>query len=133
MPELKWDPQDVLECLGVVPVVEEHALHSYTLHKEGLVLNLGVWQHDCLVELSISKEDVAKKFLSLTFLIRGEIRHMNTPNFSGLKFKDVVMVPTNAWVHEGIHQLAEKEIFPFEFDIDLWVYPDLDIKVGETI
>lgn len=128
MPDLKWDPQDLLECLGVIPDVGEYEIsYSYKLKKDGLVLALTLWQHEELVHLALSKDNAQVPFLELTFFVLGEIVHVNTPEPSGLKFTRSVVGAPNAWV-----DLSDESITPLAFDLDLYVYPNLEIKIPRT-
>ena len=54
-----WDPTDFLECLGVLPVEDEYAIsHTYTVAKDGLRLELSVYQYDGDVCVTIWRDGV---------------------------------------------------------------------------
>jgi len=56
---LTWGPTDFLECLGVLPTEEEHGIsHSYSLAKDGMRLELSVYQYDGDIYLTLWRDGV---------------------------------------------------------------------------
>ena len=54
MPQLVWNPIDLLSMLGVLPTVEEDAVsHHNTLVRHPLRLELTLWQYDSDVALQL--------------------------------------------------------------------------------
>jgi hypothetical protein len=57
---LRWDPTDVLSCLGVAPVEAEHGIsHGYSFAKDGLRLELTVFQYDGDIYITVYRDGVA--------------------------------------------------------------------------
>lgn len=51
MPQLKWDETEFIECLETLPTVEEHSVsHVFEIKKDGLILQLTVWQYESVVD-----------------------------------------------------------------------------------
>ncbi|MFH1266428.1 MAG: Ypar14, superfamily integron cassette, partial [Planctomycetota bacterium] len=56
---LTWNPTDVLSCLGVLPTEEEDGIsHAYSVAKDGMRLDLTVFQYDGDVYITLSREGV---------------------------------------------------------------------------
>ena len=54
---LTWTETDFLECLGVLPVEAQHGIsHTYTVAKDGLRLELTVFQYDGDVYLTLRRD-----------------------------------------------------------------------------
>jgi hypothetical protein len=56
---LRWDPTDVLCCLGVPPVEEEYGIsHGYTVAKDGMRLELTIFQDSGDVYITVLRDGV---------------------------------------------------------------------------
>jgi hypothetical protein len=129
MPELKWNENEVIECLGVLPEKEDFfESHNFKIQKDGLILEMTIWQYESLVALSIFKENNDKPFLTLYFIVRNEIKFINEKDFASLQFCDVVVVPIRFWMYES-PDLFDKKNCATKLNIELTVYPQLEFKV----
>jgi hypothetical protein len=58
MPEFVWNEYDFLECLGVIPTIEEYEIsHTYTVERNGLILSLFIRQYDREISFTISRQN----------------------------------------------------------------------------
>jgi hypothetical protein len=56
---LTWDPTDFMSCLGVLPVEGEHGVsHGYTVARDGVRLELTVFQYDGDVHVTLYRDGV---------------------------------------------------------------------------
>lgn len=58
MPQFVWNEYEFVECLGVVPEVDEYDTHTFKVERDGLRLELNVSQYDGDVFLHIFREGV---------------------------------------------------------------------------
>ena len=93
MPELKWNEYDFVECLGVLSKTDEFfCSHGFTIIKDGLKVDLTLWQYESLVVISIHQESNPKPFIEFSFIVRDKIKFMNEKSISQLIFCDCVFV-----------------------------------------
>ncbi len=131
MSELIWNEYEVIECLGVLPETEEFFTSYYfRLIKNGLVLEMTIWQFESCIAISISKETGDKPFVTIYILVRDKISFVSEKNSSYLVFRDCVVVSSRFWMHrdEESKDYFNKNIFPSELDFELHVYPELELK-----
>ncbi|MDQ3129510.1 MAG: hypothetical protein M3Q99_01955 [Acidobacteriota bacterium] len=131
MPELIWNEYEVIECLGVLPETEEFfTSHYFKLVKDKFILQITIWQIESCIAISISKENDEKPFLTIYFIVRDILEFMNAKNFSSLKFQDCIIVSSRFWMYEENEKknYFDKDIFPTKLNIELCVYPRLEIK-----
>ncbi len=132
MPQLKWYEYEVIECLGVLPEQEEFfESHHFKLAKGGLILELTIYEYESLITFSLFKQTSNKPFLTLTFIIRDEIKFINEKDSASLLFKNCILVSDQFWMYQGNEgkDLFDKTKFATELDIELTVYPHLGFKV----
>jgi hypothetical protein len=129
MPELKWNQYDFIECLGVLPEVEEYETnHFFKLEKDGLILEMTIWQYESLIAVSLIQKEAEKPFLTFFFVVRDEIKFRNDKESSYLEFIDSVIVPLRFY-HLSQGDVFNKANYPTDISIELWTYPQLEIKV----
>ena len=131
MPEFIWNEYEVIECLGVLPETEEFfTSHYYRLVKDELLLQMTIWQHESCIAISLSRESDESSFFTIYFIVRDFLEFINTKNFSSLKFRASIIVSSRCWMYEENDRknYFDKDIFPTKLDIELCVYPKLQIK-----
>jgi len=67
MPQLAWNEYEIIECLAVLPAVEEHDVR-YEFESGRVrecVLRLTVWQHESVVQLSLHAGDSSSSLVEL--------------------------------------------------------------------
>ena len=75
MPQLKWDETEIIECLETLPKVEEYSVsHVFEIKKDGLILQLTVWQYESVVQFVIFREQVEVAVIQMALFVRGEVR-----------------------------------------------------------
>ena len=63
---LRWDPTDVLCCLGVAPAEEEHGVsYSYTVVKDGLRLELAIFQYDGDIYMTVYRDGISSPVIDV--------------------------------------------------------------------
>lgn len=128
MHSLNWDEYDFVECLGVMPEVDEFfTSHSYEFEKDGLILHMAVWQHESLIAVSLSQASNKKIFISLYFVVRREVKFVNEKESAFLSFRDCIVVPNRFWMNDS-KDIYNKEMFASNLDIELCIHPQLEIK-----
>lgn len=64
---LSWDETDVMTVLEVLPEVEEHGIsHRYIVRKDGLTLEIIIFQYDGDVRIILSADTVEKPVFHMT-------------------------------------------------------------------
>lgn len=87
MPQLKWDETDWIECLEVIPTVEDYEVsHLFEVKKDGLILQLGVWQYDGVVDFTLMRENVEIPVVQSAFFISGEVCYCKYKKLELLEF-----------------------------------------------
>lgn len=135
MPELKWNETDVIECLGVLPETDEFfSSHSFLLNKDGLFINITIWQIESLVALSIAKDSKAVPFLDIHFVVRDRIDFINEKDYSSLIFRDCIVVSDQFWMYykSDKNDVFDKTAFTWVTDLELTVYPGFHFKSLES-
>lgn len=69
MPQLTWDPFDLVAVLGVLPSHDEFGTsHRYLIEQGSLRLELTIWQYDSDVELQMWETSLPKPIIKYTLL-----------------------------------------------------------------
>lgn len=102
MPELQWDELDFLECLEVVPQVEEYGIsYSYEVHRDSLRLLVTVWPMESAVQWTLWQASIETPLLDFALFVRGAVRHINDKRGEYLEFQDCVVAPNRFWQIEA--------------------------------
>lgn len=93
MPQLKWNEYDFIECLGILPEIQEYGIsHSFELNQESFLLSLTVWQYESLVAISLFNEKKTFEIFELWFVVKREIEFVDDKYGSYLRFLDIKIV-----------------------------------------
>lgn len=93
MPELKWNEHEVIECLGVLPKVDDYETgHHFRVEKDEIILVLSIWQYDCLVEISLYQSNKKNPLINFHISVRDEIKFINDKRGSFLRFQDCSVI-----------------------------------------
>ena len=69
MPQLVWNEYEFIECLGVVPEVEEYeTAHYFKVEKDGLRLEMSVFQYAGDVYLDLYRDGVETPIFKMRLL-----------------------------------------------------------------
>ena len=87
MPQLTWEPVDLLSTIGVEPAVEEHGVsHQYHLTKGPVRLQLTIWQYDSDIEILLFTAPLPLPVIKYTMLGCPGIRVVQGKRGSFLEF-----------------------------------------------
>jgi hypothetical protein len=69
MPKLVWNETDLIECLGVLPEIDEGATgHHFTVYRDGLKLLLSVYQYSAEVWLSLLRSEAQDSLITIRMI-----------------------------------------------------------------
>ncbi len=84
---LVWNQYEFVECLGVLPEVEEYeTCHSFRVERDGLRLSLTVFQYDGDVYLDLYREGVEPPVFSMRLLDCDGARYVSDKGGEHLEF-----------------------------------------------
>jgi len=87
MPQLVWEPVDILAMLGVAPVIGEYdTYHRYVVEQGPLRLQLTIWQYDSDVEILVSVVPFPEPVVRYSLLGCPGIRVVNDKRGSFVEF-----------------------------------------------
>jgi hypothetical protein len=87
MPEFVWNQYEFIECLGVLPAVEEYETHhSFEVEKDGLRLHLSVFQYGGDVYIDLYREGVEAAVFSVRLLESEGARYVSGKGGEFLEF-----------------------------------------------
>jgi hypothetical protein len=87
MPQLKWDATDFLTCLEVPPTVDEfEAGYHYSVSKDGLRLELAVFQFDSDICIAVYRDGVERPVIDVRIKDCSGTRYVNDSRGEFLEF-----------------------------------------------
>jgi hypothetical protein len=87
MPQLKWDETDFLNCLEVLPTIDEFETgYHYSVSKDGLRLQLSVFQFDSDIAITVYRAGVARPVIAFTIKDCSGTRYVNDSRGEYLEF-----------------------------------------------
>lgn len=129
MPELKWDETDFLECLEVIPQIEEYGTeHYYEVKKNGLILAVSVWQYESVIALSLLQEAGRIPITSFALVVRDRVRYIHDKRGEYLEFNDCVVVSNRFFGQETRKDIFDKTKFSDNLRLEISIKPNLQIK-----
>jgi len=126
MPQLRWNKVDVLECLGVLPEVEEYETKfEYAVTRDGLVLLITVVPYESVVELRLRRADSSEDILALAVLVLGEIEYKREKAGDFLQMLGSrIVVSRFYYTREGDEAILKSPAV----DVELRVDPDIRVS-----
>jgi hypothetical protein len=95
MPQLVWSEYAFIECLAVLPAVEEHATeHRFTVVQLDLTLVLTLWQFESVVAIEVKRNGTDAPLIAFALVVRGSAQHLKGPDSECIEFVDAVIVPS---------------------------------------
>lgn len=95
MPQLNWNEYEFIECLEVLPDVEDGVRHEFVVQRAGLKLLVTVWQLESIVQLLLRQTDQELPLIDLALVVRDKVRHLKGPDATEcLDFLDVLLAPS---------------------------------------
>ena len=129
MPELKWNDYEVIECLGVLPEIDDYSTgHHFKVEKSGLMLEMSIWQYESLIAISLYQTISEKPFITLWFVVRDKIRYINDKRGSFLEFTDFLIVKNRAYYIEEGDVFVESK-FPMKLNLELTIEPEIYFRI----
>ena len=126
MPELQWDEVDFLECLEVVPEIEEFwTSYFYEVRRDEMVLALTVYPIESLVCLSLYQHDHENLLIELAIFVHGEVRYINDKRGEYLEFAECILAPCRSSYREEIS--VWDKVAP-QWTLELAVKPQISIR-----
>src|SRR5687767_13037886 len=103
MPELKWNEYEVIECLGVLPEIDDYNIgHHFKIERNGLILEMSIWQYESLIAISLYQTGNKNPFITFWFVVRDEIRYINDKRGYFLEFNNLLVVKKRSYyIEEG--------------------------------
>jgi hypothetical protein len=78
---LKWNEYEFIECLGVLPEIGQDGLsHFFRVEKDGLRLDLIVFQYDSDVRIEIYKQDLDAPIFQTQLMSCPSARYVSEKN-----------------------------------------------------
>ena len=105
--------------------------HSFTIIKDGLKVELTLWQDESLVAISIYQESNPKPFIEFNFIVRDKIKFLNEKASSQLIFCDCVFVENRFWRNSEENELDffNTDKIRTKTDFVLSTYPKLEFRI----
>lgn len=128
MSQLKWDKTDFIECLEVIPEVEDYDVsYTYNIVKSGIHLTLKVWHLESIIELSLKNAADENTITSFSILIRGEAEYIKSKETEFLLFRNSLVLPSRFSYLDlgGVNKLESSDI---GYNIKLSVNPTVYIE-----
>lgn len=87
MPEFVWNEYEFIECLGVMPEVDEYSVsHTFKVERDGLRLELNVSQYDGDVYLYLYREGVGPPVFKMWLVDCEGVRYVRDKGGDFLEF-----------------------------------------------
>lgn len=129
MPQLKWSEYEFIECLGVLPEIDEtwHRWHKFKLEKDNLVLKVEVCEFQNLVYIELSRVFEEESLFSSLFFVRDEVIYQNERNFNLLKLKDC-FISLDEHTFSDNENIFDKIKYPSNINFDIYTFPKIKLK-----
>jgi hypothetical protein len=133
MPQLDWSEYAFIECLEVLPAVEEHATeHRFEVVQSDLTLVLTLWQFESVVAIEVTRTGTGVPLIAFVLVVRGGTRHLKGPDAECIEFADAVVVPSRFSYLEYQQQrvdLYDVKQMPGLESVRLFVKPGIRIEI----
>ena len=129
MHKLKWNEYEIIECLGVLPEIDEtwHRWHKFKIEKDNLVLNVDFCEYQNLVCVELSRSlDIEPLFYSL-FLVRGEVSYQNEKNFNMLRLNDC-LISFEEFTYSDNVNVFDTIKYPSNIHFEIYTFPKIQLK-----
>jgi hypothetical protein len=129
MPKLKWNEYDFVECLGVLPEIDEtwHRWHKFKVEKDNLILKVDVGEYQNLVYVELlQKSDSEPLFYSL-FFIREAVIYHNETNLNYLILSDC-LIALDEHTYSDDKNIFDKIKFPGRINFEIYTFPKIKLK-----
>jgi hypothetical protein len=134
MPQLNLSQYEFIECLEVLPTVEEGQIrHLFTVARGGITLELTLWQYESIVQFALRSGNASDPLIEFAIVVRGAAGHLKVPGgLECLEFTDCLIVPDRFSYVD--YQRVRLDVYdstkmPGVPTIRLFVKPSISIKL----
>ncbi len=126
---LQWDPTDFIECLEVLPEVEEHETsYIYRINKNNKSLLLTVWPLESVIGITLYTGDFAEEIFTFYAVVTQPAIYKKEKNSEYLILRQTAISPGPFYFNH-----LERDPFDPEFkawiDIKIQVTPEIQVKL----
>lgn len=130
MPDLDWDEQEFLECIAVLPEVEEYETeHIYRSTKAGISLTVTLWKYESTVEIALAVGKTARLLTRSTYGVHGRVHCLQEQGRTALVFPDAVLVPSRFY-HAREWSFADTHP---GVDVTVQIFPEITLTLTEAV
>jgi hypothetical protein len=95
MAQLDWKEHAFIECLEVLPAVEEYATkHAFQVVQPDLTVVVTLWQFESVVAIEVTRTGSSAPLITFVLVVRGSARHVKGPDTECIEFANAVIVPS---------------------------------------
>ncbi len=117
---LVWNEYDFVECLGVLPKVEEYETsHFYKIEKDGLRLEITVFQYDGDIFIDLFRDDIEPSIFRMRMIDCPGARYVK--NRGGAEYLELAAAKSFGSRYDG------ESVIPF--GVRLTVNPHIRIEL----
>lgn len=128
MPSLKWNEDDFIECLEVLPEGDEYGAEKvFTVERAGLMLIMSVWPNESVVQLVLKRSEADVPLIEWVLYVRGKVEYKRYKNVEYLRFCQCLPTASRfSYRDYRLNLFSEKDI-PYDLTVQLRVKPDIQI------
>ena len=131
MPQLQWDELDFIECLDVVPVVEDYQIsHTFNVVQDKLILALKVWQYESAIHITLYDSVTGRLVTEFALFVRGRVSHEKFQRAENLTLRDCILAPSRSY-NVNVGDVFDTGKWPFGLTICISVKPQISVRFFE--
>lgn len=101
MGQLQWDPTDFIECLEVLPTIDDYEVrHRFRVDQGDLVMELSVFQFESFVTVSFFVRGTQEAHLSLSLVVFGPCTFVRERGREYIDLNDARLAASRFWRNE---------------------------------
>ena len=129
MLSLKWTEYDLVECLGVLPEIDEtwHKWHRFKVEKDNLVLKVEVCEYKNIVFVELSQNSDTEPLFYSFFCVRGKVSYQNEKNFNYLTLNDC-LIAFDEDTYTDNENVFDKVKFLSDINFEIHIFPKIQLK-----
>lgn len=128
MPQLEWNETEFIECLEILPTVDDYASnYVFEVKKHGLILQLTVWQYESVVQLAVFQEQVEAAIIQMTLFVQSEVRYIKKLKSEFLEFRRCIPAASSYSYLDFPKNPANQKEYPYDLNVWLFVKPHIRI------
>ena len=124
MPLLDWDETDFIECLEVLPKVEEYETeYSFAVERNRVTLTVVVFPLESRIYLTLQETDTSAPLMVFSLLVFGKVLYIKEKQSEFLRLQDCVITPENFYY--GLFD----ELSSPKFNVEIRSKPTISIRL----